>query len=963
MNGRRRNPATLGVYRRQVTSDRRFIVDSTPTLRELFETALQLSGAARGHWLAAHCPDARQRSEIERMLAADTIGEEWLAPGDAADAARVIGDASIAGAMPPGSRINAFELIEVLGEGGSSTVFRASRQEAGVRQEVALKLLARGLYTPAAQDQFRREREALVRLRHPGIARLIEGGITDQGLAYIVLELVDGVPITHYAREHKLDLRRRLLLFLKICRAVEAAHRALIVHRDLKPSNVLVTADGEVKLLDFGIAKLLDDGIDDVTRTQHRALTPAYAAPEQFTQAPITTATDVYALGVLLDELLTGRRRAASDTGSPSSRIQAGSRDGTLQGAGAAAPSPIRRRQLRGDLDNIVLKATASAAEQRYASAGALAEDIERHLDQQPVLAHPPSRWYQAGKFVGRHRGGVAITAMFMLAVLVSLSIALWQAHVAREQAARASMVRDFVEALFAPIRYGVATSGQPSLGDLLARGVAKLDNSSRMDAGGRVDLLAMFSRLYENLGDLKQSRTLADRAVALSERTLEPNDIEAIRALTARGYAAVRMEDFAAGGTDLRLAHQRMLAQGIHGEALIDLLGPLAAVENSEGHGEAALELSREALAERLATWGPDDPRVGIGYNDVADALEGLERYDDASRMWRRTWQFELAHFGASSNESTLALAGLASSEYRAGHWTQAHQLFAQALAMYARNDGRPQLTQVYAAQKACVLEGLRADFSSAKARCQLARAWSSGGFGADAPLHGDSLETTAFGEIEAGDLVSAKGLFEAARKLYGNDPANRMRIGRVDSELAGIALLEGKPALARGWLPGAIVDLRTRNYKMPPLIAEARLLLACTESPGPQCPQDLQATVDRDLAGVASRADPQLLWVHTLLAQVELQHGEAGHARTRLATAIQRASGELQPAHPRRLAAQLWLAVAAAHGGDCGYASTQALAARAIIDAGNLATHPELARAQAALHQPIASCGTLLN
>ena len=159
-------------------------MDSSPTLRELFETALQLSGAARMDWLAAHCLDPRQREEIERMLTADTVEDDWL-PGDPVDVARAIGDGGVAAAMPPGSRINAFELIEVLGEGGSSTVFRAARQEAGVRQEVALKLLARGLYTPAARDQFRREREALARLRHPGIARLIEGGITEQGLAYI----------------------------------------------------------------------------------------------------------------------------------------------------------------------------------------------------------------------------------------------------------------------------------------------------------------------------------------------------------------------------------------------------------------------------------------------------------------------------------------------------------------------------------------------------------------------------------------------------------------------------------------------------------------------------------------------------------------------------------------------------------------------------------------------------------
>ena len=931
-------------------------MDSTPTLRELFETALQLSGAARMDWLAAHCLDPQQREEIERMLSADTADDDWL-PGDAVDAARVIGEAGVAAAMPPGSRINAFELIEVLGEGGSSTVFRAARQEAGVRQEVALKLLARGLYTPAARDQFRREREALARLRHPGIARLIEGGITEQGLAYIVLELVDGVPITDYARDHRLPLRPRLLLFLKVCRAVAAAHRALIVHRDLKPSNVLVTTDGEVKLLDFGIAKLLDDRTDDATRTQHRALTPAYAAPEQFSREPVTTATDVYALGVLLDELLSGRRRTAGETGPPSTRSDAVSRRSNSRTARAW------RRQLRGDLDNIVRMATATDAERRYASAGTLADDIERHLDHLPVLAHPPSPWYRAGKFIDRHRGGVAIMTVLVLAVLVSLSTALWQAHVARRQAIRATMMRDFVEDLFAPIQYGVAPAKQPSLGELLARGVAKLDHSPQLDDAGRVDLLAMFSRLYENLGEPAQSRRLADRAVALSARALAPTDIEAIRALTARGYAEVRTEDFAAGGADLRLARRRMRAQGIHGEDLIRLLGPLAAVENSEGHADAALQLSREALSERIATWGPDDARVGIGYNDVASALEGLARYDEAIPMWRKTLQFELAHFGPSSNESTLALAGLASSEYRAGDWAQAHRHFTQALALYTRHGGQPQLTQVYAAQKACVLEGLRADRAAAQARCRQAQAWSADGFGETSALHGDSLEATAFGLEEAGDLAGARELFAAARQRYGDSPANRMRVGRIDSELAGIDLLEGHPEQARTLLPAAIAGLRTRSWPMPPLIAEARLLLACTEAPGAGCPDDLQASVDRDVAAAASRHDPQLLWVHTLRARVELLRGEPELARTELATAMANAARELPPAHPRQLAAQLWLAIATARTGDCAAASARARAASTIIEANRLAAHPGLAGPQAMLRQPIATCVALPN
>jgi serine/threonine-protein kinase len=931
-------------------------VESTPTLRDLFEEVLGLSVAEREWLYTARGVDADTRAQIERMLAADATEEELLRAGDAASVASAIGEAEPPDAPPPGARIGPFEIMEVLGEGGSSTVFRGYRESAGVRQEVAVKLLARGLYTPEAQRQFRHEREALARLRHPGIARLIEGGIADNGLAYIALELVDGLPITRHAREHDLPERERLRLFLEVCRAVEAAHRALIVHRDLKPSNVLVTREGEVKLLDFGIAKLLDYA-GDVTRTMHQALTPAYAAPEQFDTGAITTATDVYALGVLLGELLTGELQHKY----PHTWAAA---DAAMRGASGQGFA----RKLRGDLANIVGKAIATEPERRYASAGALADDIERYLDGLPVLAHPPSRWYRTEKFIARHRGGVVITTALLLTIFVSLGAALWQTRVAREQAdvaqqqaARANMVRDFVESLFAPIRYGTAKSRQPTLDELLAAGVAKLDQTPRLGPGERVDLLAMFSRLYENLGDLARSRALADRAVALSQRALPPSDINAIRALIARGYAEVRGEHYAAGGADLRLAHQRLLAQNIHGEPLIDLLEPLAAVENIEGHGDAALKLTREALDEMIATWGPDDSRVGTGYNDVASELEGLERYEEAIRMWQKTYRFQLAHLGQYSDETTLALAGWASSEYRAGHWTQAHELFTQALAMYARIGREPQITQVYAAQKACVLDGLRADRTGAMANCKLARALSSTGFGATSALNGDSLEAAAFGDVEAGDLAAAKHGFERARELYGNDPDNRMRIGRVDSELAGIALLEGKPDLARGLLPGAIADLRTRDYKVPPLVAEARLLLACTQAPGPQCPRDLHRRVDRDLAEVAARDDPLLLWVHTLLAQVELLQGQPVQARARLTAAIQRAGAELQPAHPRRLAAQLWLAVAAARAGDCSAAGAQVKATNAVIAANHLAAHPVLAPAQAALGQPIGACGAI--
>lgn len=252
--------------------------DTSPTLRNLFDACLDLPPAERAAFLLAQCPDVAVRGHIERLLQADARDDRLFA-GGAQAAANVIGETESDVRLPAGSRVGPFEIVRMLGEGGSATVFLAQRESDGVRQQVALKILSRGLYSVDAQRQFRRERTALTQLTHPGIARLIEGGVTDEGVAYIALEFVDGVPITAYTREHKLNLRERLTLFVQVCRAVEAAHRALIVHRDLKPSNVFVASDGNVKLLDFGIAKLLQS--DDEERTRLPMLTPAYAAPEQ----------------------------------------------------------------------------------------------------------------------------------------------------------------------------------------------------------------------------------------------------------------------------------------------------------------------------------------------------------------------------------------------------------------------------------------------------------------------------------------------------------------------------------------------------------------------------------------------------------------------------------------------------------------------------------------------------------
>jgi eukaryotic-like serine/threonine-protein kinase len=491
-----------------------------PSLRELFEAALDLPADERARFLARRCADPERRARLQRMLAAAPGSTGALPTSAPAILAERLWEPVLAVALTRGARIASFEVIEVIGEGGNSTVFRATRSLDGVTQVVALKVLHRGMNSTDARRQFRREQQALSQLRHPGIARLIEGGVTESGLAYIALDLVDGSPITLHARSRRLDLRQRLRLFLDVCRAVDAAHRGLIVHRDLKPSNVLVTEEGTVKLLDFGIAKLLD--ADDETQTVLPAFTPAYASPEQRSGGMITTATDVYALGVLLGELMTGERLNAEATDTPSSRVSDAAEAGVLPDTAQAT-----RKQLRGDLDNIVRKAIDADPLRRYASAGSFADDIERLLDGLPVAAHPPSSWYRARKFVGRHRGAVATTALFLLATFTALGVALWQAgvarqqaQVAREQAARANAVQAFLVDVFqtnSSYQEDQERARATTAQQLLEIGASKIDNALSDAPMAKEQLLILLGDMHDALGLEEEAVKLYRKAVDLA--------------------------------------------------------------------------------------------------------------------------------------------------------------------------------------------------------------------------------------------------------------------------------------------------------------------------------------------------------------------------------------------------------------------------------------------------------------
>jgi len=449
------------------------------------------------------------RARLEAMLVADTRAPALLKASAAEAIGHLRDDADeVLGQSLVGTCIGNFRLLALIGHGGSSVVFRAERAAGDGSQTVALKLLRTGLYSSDAQRRFRREQAILAQLTHPNIASLIEGGVSSAGIPYIAMEIVDGLPITEAASARALNVEQRLAWFHTLCRTIEAAHNALIVHRDLKPSNLMVTRDGDLKVLDFGIAKLIDND-EYATRTQSVSLTPEYAAPEQFGSAPQTTAVDVYALGIVLGELLTGKR-LCGETRASSAVVAA------HQSAESPLPYglPERRvlaRRLRGDLDSILACALADESALRYHSAGAFADDIERYLERKPVRAHPPSRLYRARKFARRHRGAVAVTVSLLLAILASLGIVAWQAHSIAHEAQRAESTRDFLLRVFSAAEPAGPRLGPPTVADVVRASVREAQHSTSLQPSVRIELIDALGGVLRKQGDVRGSLQLLE--------------------------------------------------------------------------------------------------------------------------------------------------------------------------------------------------------------------------------------------------------------------------------------------------------------------------------------------------------------------------------------------------------------------------------------------------------------------
>ena len=595
-------------------------------LREAFDILSEMDVLNREAWLAANIADPDQRVALLRLLSEDHdrgfLDLSMVEHATRLDSEDVRPEGLI------GRDIGGFRIVRLLGQGGMAAVFLGERADSDFVQKVAVKILRRGLYSDLEQRLFLRERQLLAGLSHPNIARMIDGGVTDAGIPYLVMEFVDGEQITRYAAMCDFSVRQRAELFLTVCRAVEAAHRNLIVHRDIKPSNILVSNDGVVKLLDFGIAKLLEEDNTDATGTVG-VFTPNYAAPEQISGGMITTATDVFGLGVMFHELLLGIRPDGVRSRRPSSRVTEALRT-TQSGGDIIIPSMQLRTALRGDLDNILLKAMAEEPERRYPSAGALADDVERYLKRRPVLAHPPSRWYRTSKFVARHRGGVALTTVFLLGLFAALGVTLWQANVARLQAQRANETRDFMVDLFQTASADLPRDQRPTPQQLIEEAVKRVHDDPDLAEPVRADLLFALAKVTLANGEYKQAETLLDDAIARNRALGTPQDsIEWVDLLVTKGNLLHRTDRSAEADRLMSTVLPQLLAQD--SEPAISGLMLFGATRAYSGDATQAVSIALQAAHKAERVFGPDSVNTLETLTYLGQLCTQLRRYRES--------------------------------------------------------------------------------------------------------------------------------------------------------------------------------------------------------------------------------------------------------------------------------------------------------------------------------------------
>ena len=697
----------------------------------LFEAALDQPPGERKSFLQAHCPDdVALRHEVEALLAAAGEAGSFLqspAPlpttDDSDDA-----DDSGHGAPPAsdtGATIGPYRILREIGEGGMGAVYLAVRDDETFHKQVAIKLLLPGVRSVSLVRRFRAERQILATLEHPNIARLLDGGATADGRPYLVMEYIDGSAIDAYCDTHRLSVGERLAIFCRVCEAVHYAHQNLVVHRDIKPSNILVTEDGQPRLLDFGIAKLIEPGALpyplEATRTDQRPMTPSYASPEQVRGRTVTTASDVYSLGVLLYNLLTGKLphelrglspaevdrmlhqaepiRPSIAITHPELRTDDRGQEQVLTPGRIAELRRTRpqqlRRQLAGDLDHIVAKALRKEPAARYGSVEQLLQDLHRHRDRLPVLARQGSLGYSVGKLLRRHRLAAGAAGLIFALLVIFAGAMAHQATQTAQQRDRAEQVTTFLIDLFEIVDPGSARGNSIKARELLDRGAERVERELGDQPEVQANLRHAIGTVYLNLGLYDEAEPLLEAALAVREQRLDETDLEIARSLNTvaqlyryqgRYPEAEALVRRALAQRDGGFSRFREDSQGAEDSEIAKLLRHLAILLRIQGRYAEAEKVGRHALALFERALGSDDIEVAEGARVIAGVL--LSRGDDigAEAFLRKALDIYTRIHGDDHVITGTIHQNFSSLYWARGQWATAERHNRSAIAIWER-------------------------------------------------------------------------------------------------------------------------------------------------------------------------------------------------------------------------------------------------------------------------------------
>jgi serine/threonine-protein kinase len=781
--------------------------------------------------------DAELRRQVERLLSAHRRAQSFLSEPPAMATPSLLEELEKATEdeeLAAPATVGPWRLLREIGRGGMGVVYLAERTGEQFSQRAALKLVHGGLGSAEVLARFRRERQILAGLSHPHIARLLDGGRAEDGRPYLTMEYVEGRPLTDYCREKALDVEARLRLFVAICHAVQHAHGRLVVHRDLKPSNILITEAGEPRLLDFGIAKLLakDEAETTLTRAGLALMTPQYAAPEQLCGETVSTATDVYALGLILYELLTGRHpyreRSGLGAGEPISRRE------PPRPSLAVADRALSRR-LAGDLDTIVLMALREQPARRYASAEALARDLDRHLARLPVSARPDTFAYRARKFAGRHRSGVAVSAVAAFLLIAFAVTMAEQARRTARQRDRAERVSKFLVELFSvsdPLKGGNVTARE-----ILDRGAGRIERELAAEPEVQGDLLDTMGRVYFSIGVFDKARQLLERSVDVRSRVLGANDSRTLSSMNTLGNVLVRAGRFDSG---IRLFRETLERQrrslGADHEATLRTMNDVAFWLGFMGRWTEAEKLHRDVLERRRRRYGELSGETVWSVSDLGVVLMSQGRYSEAKPFLEKAiqiWRRIRAPGDPDSFKEALFRSRLASLYQGQRRYAEAEKVFADALANIRRVMGPENDHTISATKDLAVLYAVTGRYAESEKLLRKALEVSRRVLG---PRHVDTLQTpywlavvqAAQGRLEEAEKFQTEALALQREILGAEHPDTLLSMGN----LGRIRGKQGRPAEGRQLLTEAL-DVQTRRFGAShPHAAESLYGLACVDA-----------------------------------------------------------------------------------------------------------------------------------